>query len=107
MKIRAVRSCVLTVATQKPIALHFPQHKLVVAEISTDAGVSGLGYSLAFGGGGAEAIQVYLDTRLKPVLIGEDPLLVERLWERVFRAAMGIRKQRIVVYLLSELYTAS
>ena len=70
MKIVAVDSCVLTVPTPKPIALQFPQHKLVVAEISTDAGVSGLGYSLAFGGGGAEAIQVYLDTRLKPALIG-------------------------------------
>ena len=103
MKIRAVDSCVLTVPTPKPIALQFPQHKLVVAEISTDAGVSGLGYSLAFGGGGAEAIQVYLDTRLKPVLIGEDPLFVERLWERMFRADMGIRKQGIAAYALSAL----
>ena len=39
MKIVAVDSCVLTVPTPKPIALQFPQHKLVVAEISTDAGV--------------------------------------------------------------------
>src|SRR2546423_15244451 len=103
MKIRAVDSCVLTVPTPKPIALQFPQHKLVVAEISTDAGVSGLGYSLAFGGGGAEAIQVYLDTRLKPVLIGEDPLFVERLWERMFRADMGIKKQGVAAYALSAL----
>src|SRR2546427_522578 len=55
MKIVAVDSCVLTVPTPKPIALQFPQHKLVVAEISTDAGVSGLGYSLAFGGSGGWA----------------------------------------------------
>src|SRR6266436_686145 len=103
MKIIAVDSCVLTVPTPKPIALQFPQHKLVVAEISTDEGVSGLGYSLAFGGGGAEAIQVYLDTRLKPVVIGEDPLFVERLWERVFRADMGIKKQGIAAYALSAL----
>src|SRR5256886_229393 len=103
MKIRAVDSCVLTVPTPKPIALQFPQHKLVVAEISTDAGVSGLGYSLAFGGGGAEAIQVYLDTRLKPDLLGEDPLLVERLWERMFRADMGMKKQGVVAYALSAL----
>jgi len=103
MKITAVDSCVLTVPTPEPIALQFPQHKLVVAEISTDAGVSGLGYSLAFGGGGAEAIQVYLDTRLKPALIGEDPLFVERLWERMFRADMGIKKQGIAAYALSAL----
>jgi len=103
MKISAVDSCVLTIPTPKPIALQYPQHKLVVAQISTDEGVSGLGYSLAFGGGGAEAIQVYLDTRLKPVLIGEDPLFVERLWERMFRADMGIRKQGVAAYALSAL----
>src|SRR3989442_12961064 len=103
MKIRAIGLGVGTVRTQLSTALQFPQHKLVVAEISTDAGVSGLGYSLAFGGGGAEAIQVYLDTRLKPVLVGEDPLFVERLWERMFRADMGIRKQGIAAYALSAL----
>src|SRR5258708_21031212 len=103
MKITAVDSCVLTIPTPKPIALQYPQHKLVVAQIFTDEGVSGLGYSLAFGGGGAEAIQVYLDTRLKPVLIGEDPLFVERLWERMFRADMGIRKQGVAAYALSAL----
>src|SRR6267142_1049328 len=103
MKITAVDSCVLTVPTPQPIALQYPQHKLVVAQISTDEGVSGLGYSLAFGGGGAEAIQVYLDTRLKPVLVGEDPLFVERLWERMFRADMGIKKQGVAAYALSAL----
>src|SRR6059036_3483729 len=103
MKIRAVDSCVLIVPTRKPMALEFADHRLVVASIRTDDGPTGLGYSLAFGGGGAEAIQVYLDTRLKPVLIGEDPLFVERLWERMFRADMGIRKQGIAAYALSAL----
>ena len=76
MKITAIESCVLTIPTPKPIALEFAYHKLVVAQIRTDEGVEGLGYSLAFGGGGAESIQVYLETRLKPALIGEDPLLL-------------------------------
>ena len=31
---------------------------------------SGLGYSLVFGAAGAESIQVYLETRLKALLIG-------------------------------------
>ncbi len=43
MKITAVQSSVLTVPTRKPIALEFPQHKLVVAEIATDEGITGLG----------------------------------------------------------------
>src|SRR5260370_19710209 len=85
------------------MALQYPQHKLVVAEISTDEGIAGLGYSLVFGGGGAEAVHAYLETRLAPVLLGEDPLFVERLWERMFRADMGIKKQGVAAYALSAL----
>lgn len=103
MKIAAVETCVLTVPTSKPIALEFPHHRLVVAQVRTDEGLTGLGYSLAFGGGGAEAIRVYLDTRLGPLLVGEDPLFVERLWERMFRADRGIKRQGVAAYALSAL----
>jgi L-alanine-DL-glutamate epimerase-like enolase superfamily enzyme len=103
VKISAISSSVLTVPTRPPISLEFPHHKLVVAEIATDEGIRGLGYSLAFGGGGAEAILTYLDTRLKPLLIGEDPLYVERLWQRMFRADRGIKRQGIAGYALSAL----
>jgi hypothetical protein len=58
MKITAVDSTVLAVPTPQPMALEFREHRLVVAHVRTDEGLSGLGYSLAFGGGGP-AIQVY------------------------------------------------
>ena len=103
MKITAIDTCVLAVPTPKPMALNYPFHKMVVAEISTDQGVKGLGYSLAFNGGGAEAVHTYLETRLKPALIGEDPSHVERLWEKMFRVDMGVRKQGIAGYALSAL----
>ncbi|HEV8640822.1 MAG TPA: mandelate racemase/muconate lactonizing enzyme family protein [Methylomirabilota bacterium] len=103
MKITAIESFVLRVPTPHPIALEFAEHKLVVANIQTDEGLTGLGYSLAFGGGGAEAIQVYLESRLKPVLLGEDPLFVERLWERMYRADRGIKRQGVAGYALSAL----
>src|ERR671919_1926058 len=103
MKVTAIDSCVLTVPTPKPMALQYPQHKLVVAEISTDQGVRGLGYSLVFNGGGAEAVHTYLETRLKPALLGEDPLFVERLWEKMFRVDMGIKKQGVAAYALAAL----
>lgn len=101
MKVTAIEGCVLRVPTTKPIAFEFPEHRLVIAEIATDEGLTGLGYSLAFGGGGAESIQVYLETRLKPLVLGEDPLLVERLWERMFRADRGIKRQGVAAYALS------
>jgi L-alanine-DL-glutamate epimerase-like enolase superfamily enzyme len=89
MRITAVDSVVLAVPTPRPMALEFPEHRLVVAHVRTDEGLVGLGYSLAFGGGGAEAIQVYLETRLKPLLLGEDPLFVARLWERMWPPLEG------------------
>src|SRR3982751_5261053 len=103
MKITSIESCLLTVPTPKPMALQYPSHKLVIADIATDEGIRGLGYSLVFNGGGAEAVLAYLDTRLKPALIGEDPLFVERLWEKMFRVDMGIKKQGIAAYALSAL----
>src|SRR6266403_3683219 len=103
MKITAVDTAILRIPTRKPIALDFPHHSLVVAHVHTDEGVSGLGYTLAFGGGGVESIQAYLVTRLAPLLIGQDPLFVERLWERMYRADRGIKRQGIAAYALSAL----
>ena len=103
MKITAIDSAILRIPNRKPIALDFPHHSLVVAHVRTDEGVTGLGYTLAFGGGGVESIQAYLDTRLAPLLVGEDPLLVERLWERMYRADRGIKRQGIAAYALSAL----
>jgi L-alanine-DL-glutamate epimerase-like enolase superfamily enzyme len=103
MKVTAIDTCVLTVPTPKPMALQYPQHKLVVADIATDQGIRGFGYSLVFGGGGAEAVHAYLDQRLKPALIGEDPMYVEYLWEKMFRVDMGMKKQGVAAYALAAL----
>src|SRR3989441_6246629 len=103
MKITAIESFLLRIPTPHPIALEFAEHKLVIANIQTDEGLAGLGSAPAFGGGGPGAIQVYLETRLKPVLLGEDPLFVERLWERMYRADRGIKRQGIAGYALSAL----
>src|SRR5258706_3373317 len=103
MKITTVETCVLTVPTPHPLSLEFPHHKLVVADIMTDAGLRGLGYSLVFGGGGAEAVLTYLDTRLKPLLLGEDPPDVERLWEKMYRGDRGMPRLGLALKALSAL----
>ncbi|HZQ73612.1 MAG TPA: mandelate racemase/muconate lactonizing enzyme family protein [Burkholderiales bacterium] len=103
MKITAIDACVLTVPTPKPISTEFPHHKLVVAELATDEGLRGLGYCMVFGGGGAEAVLAYLEARLKPLLIGEDPLAVERLWEKMYRGDRGVRRVGIAGMALSAL----
>jgi L-alanine-DL-glutamate epimerase-like enolase superfamily enzyme len=103
MKITAIDTCVLTVPTRHQMLLQFPHHKLVVAQLSTDQGIQGLGYSLVFNGGGAEAVHTYLETRLKPALLGEDALFVERLWQKMFHVDMGIKKQGVAAYAVSAL----
>ena len=37
MKIRAIGTTILSVPTPKPIALEYPEHRLVVASIETSA----------------------------------------------------------------------
>ncbi|HEX5613345.1 MAG TPA: mandelate racemase/muconate lactonizing enzyme family protein [Burkholderiales bacterium] len=103
MKITAIDTCMLTVPTSKQMALEFPHHRLVVAEIATSEGLKGLGYSLVFGGGGAESVLAYLDARLKPLLIGEDPLAVERLWQKMYRGDRGVRRVGIAGMAISAL----
>ena len=102
MKITAIDTFTLRVPTAKPIALDLPEHRLVVTRIHTDAGSEGLGYSLVFGGSGSEAVEAYA-RRLAELLIGEDPLLVGRLWDKMYRADRGIRRVGIAGYALSAL----
>ena len=103
MKIVAIDSLLLSVPTPPPISLEFPDHKLVTATIRTDEGLAGFGYSAVIGGAGAEAVQAYLRTRLVPLLLGEDPLLVERLWQRMYWADRGIRRVGIAAYAVAAL----
>src|SRR5262245_15997168 len=69
LKVTGIDSFDLRVPTVKPVALEFTEHRVVATVIHTDEGIDGLGYTLAFGGGGAESIQVYLETRLKPLIV--------------------------------------
>jgi L-alanine-DL-glutamate epimerase-like enolase superfamily enzyme len=103
MKITSIDTCVLTVPCSKQMALEFPHHRLVVAEIATDEGLKGLGYSLIFGGHGANSVLAYLNEQLKPLLLGEDPLAVERLWQKMYRGDRGVRRVGIAGMALSAL----
>ena len=46
MKITSIETCLLTVPTPRPISTEWPHHKFVVADIATDEGVRGQGYSM-------------------------------------------------------------
>jgi L-alanine-DL-glutamate epimerase-like enolase superfamily enzyme len=55
-------------------------------EIGTDAGITGLG-------GPMPLSQAFIVERtLKPLLLGHDPLAIERIWDRMYRALVHGRK---------------
>ncbi|HEX5816404.1 MAG TPA: mandelate racemase/muconate lactonizing enzyme family protein [Methylomirabilota bacterium] len=102
MKITAIDTFTLRIPTARPIALDFPEHRLVVARVHTDGGPDGLGYSLIFGGAGSEAVEAYT-RRLAALLVGEDARLVGKLWEKMFRADRGFRRVGIAGYAVAAL----
>ena len=97
MKIGAIDTFTLRIPTSEPIALDFPEHRLVVARVHTDGGLNGLGYALVFGGGGSEAMEAYCAASRRPAG-GRGPADGGQLWEKMFRADRGIRRVGIAGY---------
>ena len=65
-----------------------------VVEITTDKGVTGLG----FGGPGSEYV---VERHLKKLLLGENPFDVERLWDIMWRSTMYYGRKGLVVHAIS------
>jgi L-alanine-DL-glutamate epimerase-like enolase superfamily enzyme len=81
MKITAIRTESFRWPRPKPITngMHTYTHAgLGLVHIETDAGVTGTGL------GGTGAIGQAVIDHLKPLLIGEDPIDVERLWHKMW-----------------------
>jgi len=65
----------------------FSTTSLLVVEIRTDTGLVGWGEGLARYAPTAHAEIV--ERLLRPILVGEDPTAIERLWQRMFRVYTG------------------
>jgi D-arabinonate dehydratase len=65
--------------------------------IETEDGLQGVGYTLARGGDISGAVERHF----KKILIGEDPLYTERLWERMYQAIFLLGQQGFLLRTLS------
>src|SRR5438094_385195 len=77
--------------------LRYNTRDYVVVEITTDEGLSGFGWGMARYAPVAEIIE----RNLKPLLIGEDPLLNEHLWDRLYYLNLLIAQRGIYMRALS------
>src|SRR3984957_18479376 len=100
MKIKDIRTIALSCKVEPPYAsasgVQSRRGGLLV-EIETDSGIVGIGESGL--GGGATATIIEKD--LKPLLIGEDPLLIEGLWQKMFHRTRQYGRRGVVMHGIS------
>jgi L-alanine-DL-glutamate epimerase-like enolase superfamily enzyme len=100
MKIAAIRAIALSCNVDPPYAsaagVQSRRGGLIV-EVETDEGIVGIGEAGL--GGGATATAVAKD--LAPLLIGEDPLMIEGLWQKMFHRTRQYGRRGIVMQAMS------
>jgi len=69
----------------------------LLVEIETDERVIGIGEA-GVGGGAARDV---IEKVLEPMLIGEDPLLIEGLWQKMFARTRQYGRRGIVINAIS------
>ena len=69
----------------------------LLVEVETDAGITGVGEA-GVGGGSARHV---IETQLRPMLVGEDPLLIEGLWQKMFARTRQFGRRGIVMNAIS------
>lgn len=108
MKIADVRTIPLSYRCDKPYmsaaGAQVARHALVV-EVETDTGLIGIGEA-GSAGGPLVSTQVVIEHELKPLLLGEDPLRIEYLWQKMFQRSRQHGRRGIIMHAISGLDVA-
>jgi muconate cycloisomerase len=97
MKIVDLRSTIVAIKRRRSLKTSYgesPSTITVVVQVFTDEGITGIGQTVApspFFGDTAEAIKVNIDKYLRPVVIGQDPFDIERLFNMMYQSLRGTR----------------
>jgi L-alanine-DL-glutamate epimerase-like enolase superfamily enzyme len=81
--VTGVRVVTCDVPLPRPIVmgeLRFDSREYVLAVVETDAGVSGVGFGMTRNA----PVGAMIARNVAPLVVGEDPLFIERLWHRVY-----------------------
>ena len=99
MKI-AVRTIALACRCDPPYASAAgvqAQRAALLVEIETDNGIIGIGEA-GIGGGVTATV---IERSLKPLLVGEDPLLIEHLWQKMFTRTRQFGRRGVFMHAIS------
>lgn len=101
MKINNIITSTMQVPNNPPVSEYYAYNTYVTARIQTDEGIEGLGYTMLVGGFGAQSVRAYMEESLLPLLIGEEPRDINRLWQLMYENDRGVRKKGIPMYAIS------
>ncbi|MEE9398691.1 MAG: mandelate racemase/muconate lactonizing enzyme family protein, partial [Dehalococcoidales bacterium] len=99
VKITKVEAMVLTCHLDKPImdaTYTLPHRSAVLVKVDTDEGLSGIGEAAYFGGP-PMITKIVIEKELQEYLLGEDPLNIERLWEKMYQGSIKHGRKGVVV----------
>ena len=100
MKIAAIRTIALSCRCDPPYAsaagVQNSRGALLV-EIETDSGIVGIGEA-GLGGGATATV---IEKTLAPMLVGQDPLLIEGLWQLMFARTRQYGRRGVVMQAIS------
>jgi L-alanine-DL-glutamate epimerase-like enolase superfamily enzyme len=100
MKIAAIRTIALSCPVDPPYASAAGVQAWrggLLVEVETDNGIVGIGEA-GFGGGATAGV---IEKDLTPLLVGEDPLLIEGLWQKMFARTRQYGRRGIVMNAIS------
>jgi len=100
MKIKDIRTIALSCKIDPPYASAAGMQSrrgALLVEVETDSGIVGIGEA-GLGGGAAAAV---IEKDLKPALIGEDPLMIEGLWQKMFARTRQYGRRGVVMHGIS------
>ncbi|HUV35120.1 MAG TPA: hypothetical protein VMW22_09295, partial [Candidatus Desulfaltia sp.] len=106
MKITDIKTIALKIPLKEgtPVSAYPNRRRVhILVEVSTDEGITGYGESIPYTHG---SVGGYIEQQLKPLLVGENPMHVERLWDKAYRVSLGHGIRGISLYALSAVEVA-
>jgi L-alanine-DL-glutamate epimerase-like enolase superfamily enzyme len=76
------------------------QRNCVLVKVSTDEGISGLG-EIGESAFLPQAVQTIIATRFEPMLFGEDPFNIEKIWQKMYIQSSHYGRRGVIPTILS------
>lgn len=86
--------------TIRDAQVSIPSRIILLVRVRTDDGIEGYGEAGTFGGA-EHTVKTIIDTQLAPILIGEDPTMIERHWARMYQGTIQLGRRGAMIAAIS------